>query len=503
MPALSKSLSAVALFVGAEGLRQRRKSGGEADEKASGRHIGGVPVFNYDQVRGNGDVSATSQTDWVVVMKSGVSDIQIQSLCDSTKQCKMVGHPGQGGVPFFEMHGSERDLEEVLQRAGDEADFVEPALFLDFQPETIEEDMSASTWGLNRIGSSRDSRDAQGRGVHLYVFDTGVRASHVEFSGRVVPSLDMTIGKDPVICNGDLDCARDDRVGHGTHCAGIAASDSYGVAPLATVYAVKVLGDYGVNPWDWTYGGVDWLILNKQFPAVASMSLGSPMRVAALKPAMDALVNSGITVVVAAGNDNKDACGHSPAWVPSVITVGATTASDAKSSFSNFGPCTDIWAPGSNIMSTGFRSDTEKYALSGTSMACPFVSGGAALLLEKNPDWSPAKLREHMMANTVDYAISGLIWSDTNKLLYVSPDGPPPTPPPAPTPEPPTPAPTPAPLVCPSFGEGPDGDGDCKCKSGMRCYEGGTSSCTCGATATKGYKCSTYFLPGCTNCSCK
>jgi len=500
MMPLSKSLSAVVLLAGAEGLRQRRKVGGEANERAEGRTIGGVPVFNYDQAYGEGDVSATAETDWVVVMKPGVSDAQIQALCDSSKQCKMVGHPGQGGVPFFEVRGSERDLEEVLRLAGDEAEFVEPVLSFDFKPEAEGSAMESTNWGLNRIGTSRDSRDAQGRGVHLYVFDTGVRATHAAFSGRVVPSLDMTIARDPVYCNGDMSCAKDN-IGHGTHCAGIAASDTYGVAPLATVYGVKVLGDYGVNPWDWTYGGIDWLILNKQMPAVASMSLGAPMFVAALKPAVDAVVNAGIAVIVAAGNDNKDACTHSPAYVPSAITVGSTTASDAKSRFSNFGSCVDIWAPGSDIVSTWHTSDTAKNTLGGTSMACPFVSGGAALLLEKNPGWSPAKLREFIMANTIDNAISGLIWSDTNKLLYVSPDGPPPTPPPAPTPPPPTPAPTPPPVTCPSFASGPDSDGDCKCKSGY-CYEGGTVKCTCAATLTKGYKCTSFFLPSCTNCTC-
>jgi len=375
----------------------------------------------------------------------------------------------------------------------------EPALFFDFQPD-VEEVAAASSWGLNRIGHSRDARDAQGRGVHMYVLDTGVRPGHVEFGGRVVPSLDMTISQAGP-CNGDLDCAPDN-IGHGTHCAGIASGATYGVAPLASIYGVKVLGDYGVNPWDWTYGGLDWLILNRELPAIASMSLGAPMKVAALKPAIDATVNAGIVVVVASGNYDRDACESSPAYVPSAITVSATTVQDAKWSLSNYGSCVDIWAPGHNIMSAYHKSDTDTHVMSGTSMATPFVSGGAALLLEKNPSWTPAKLTEVLLSSTLDNAISGLTWSDSNKLLYVSPDGVPPTPGPVPTPEPPTPAPTPAANTCPSFATGPDSDGDCKCKSGS-CYEGGSAGCTCAATATKGYKCSRFFVPECTDCTCQ
>merc|ERR1712113_1271270 len=169
--------------------------------------------------------------------------------------------------------------------------------------------------------------------------------------------------------------------GHGTHCAGTAAGTVYGVAPSAQTRSVKVLSDQGSGAWDWSYQALDWLATSSVRPAVASMSLGGNGVVAGMRDAVDAAVNSGVVVSVAAGNSNADACGFSPAYVPSAITVGSTTSTDARSSFSNYGTCVDIWAPGSNVVSASHLSDTGTTSLSGTSMACPHVSGAAALIL--------------------------------------------------------------------------------------------------------------------------
>merc|ERR1719512_39710 len=156
---------------------------------------------------------------------------------------------------------------------------------------------------------------------------------------------------EPFSCAGDVQ-------GHGTHCAGTAGGETYGVAPSASVRAIKVLGDNGSGSWSWSYGALDWLATNQVRPAVASMSLGGQGTQQAMADAVDAAVNAGVVVVVAGGNSNSDACRFSPAFVPSAITVGSTDSRDRRSSFSNYGACTNIWAPGSSVLSASHTSDT-------------------------------------------------------------------------------------------------------------------------------------------------
>jgi len=434
MVALSRCLGSLVLLTGVEGARVAR----HRNDVRTPKSIEGVPVLNYHTAyEGESSLGASDGElagEWVVVVKAGTTDAQMQSLCKTAPNgCNLVGHPEKGGVPFLEMRGTEKDLAKLVQSATGVIDFIEPDQTVHMIPE-IESDVEAATWGLNRINA--DQRGRTGAGATVFVLDTGVRSSHREFGGRAASALDMTSGSLRE-CNGATNCAGDAQ-GHGTHCAGTAGGASYGVAPGAAVRSVKVLSDQGSGSWSWSYEALDWLAAGngaRVRPAVASMSLGGPGTQQAMRNAVDAAVNSGVVVVVAGGNDNSDACGFSPAFVPSAITVGSTTSTDSRSSFSNYGRCTDIWAPGSSILSASHRSDTGTATLSGTSMACPHVSGGAALVLSGNPSMKASAVVSELLSKATRNAISGLRSGDTNALLNVAAGGAPsPTPPSPPSP---------------------------------------------------------------------
>jgi len=292
----------------------------------------------------------------------------------------------------------------------------------------LEADVEAATWGLNRIAA--DQRDRTGSSATVFVLDTGVRNSHTDFGGRAAPGADVTSGS-LVECNGDASCAADAQ-GHGTHCAGTAVGTVYGVAPSAQTRSVKVLSDSGSGAWDWSYQALDWLATNPVRPAIASMSLGGNGVVAGMRNAVDAAVGAGVVVVVAAGNSNSDACNFSPAYVPNAVTVGSTDSNDARSYFSNYGTCVDIWAPGSNVLSLSHTGDTRLSQKSGTSMACPHVSGGAALILGADNSKTPQKVISDLLDEATWDALTGLRTGDTNALLYVGAGGAGPAPGPSP-----------------------------------------------------------------------
>lgn len=431
MVALSRCLSSLALFVGsAAGARISKKRAQNADTK----FIAGVPVLNY-HLAYNGESlgEAGAEEEWVVMVKPGVTDEQITQMCSvNPNGCKLVGHPGKGGVPFLEMRGTESDLQSVIENGHGAVKYVEPDQMVFAIPE-LQGNEESDLWGLDRVGAAK--RADTGLGVTVFLTDTGVRATHTDFGGRVVPALDMTTGS-VLECNGDQTCA-DDKQGHGTHCAGTAAGSTYGVAPAALIRSVKVLSDQGSGSWSWSYSALDWMATSSIRPAVASMSLGGSGTQTAMKDAVDAATAAGVTVIVAGGNSNSDACTFSPAFVPTAITVGSTDIRDRRSSFSNYGPCTNIWAPGSDIKSAGHRGDDATATFSGTSMACPHVAGGAALVLQKNPAFTRDQLLARLLATSRSDWITDLKAGDVNKCLYVGSDAAPPgsvTPTPAPPP---------------------------------------------------------------------
>merc|ERR1719412_1487311 len=282
-----------------------------------------------------------------------------------------------------------------------------------------------ASWGQTRLGVS--TRSNAGRGQTIYVQDTGVRSSHSDFGGRAAPAIDLTSDELVVCSSGSTTCANDVH-GHGTHCAGTAAGQTYGVASQATIRGMKTLSDQGPGSLSWQFAAIDWVTTSGTKPSVISMSLGGSGVSEGYTTVIGAASNAGVTVVVAGGNSNSDACNFSPAFIPSAITVGSTTSADRRSYFSNYGSCTNIWAPGSDVKSAGFFSDSDTDRKSGTSMACPHVSGGAALVLEASPSRTPSAVLAELMDRAVMNAITDLKSGDTNALLWVG-EGSAPSPP--------------------------------------------------------------------------
>lgn len=293
-------------------------------------------------------------------------------------------------------------------------DFIEQDQMMYVTPQvSANANQANAIWGLDRIDqtdlplNNNYSYDFDGSGVTAYVIDTGVRVSHNEFGNRASHGYDF-IDND----NDATDCN-----GHGTHVAGTIGGSAYGVAKNVNIVGVRVLGCNGSGSNSGVIAGIDWVKNNASGPSVANMSLGGGAS-QATDNAVNNAVAAGISFVVAAGNDNSNACNYSPARAANAITVGSTTSSDGRSSFSNYGNCLDIYAPGSNIKSAWYNSDSATNSISGTSMASPHVAGAVALYLDENPSLSPSQIDVMLSQRSSKNKISDAKSGSPNELLY-------------------------------------------------------------------------------------
>ncbi|CAH9064428.1 hypothetical protein PSECIP111951_03128 [Pseudoalteromonas holothuriae] len=279
----------------------------------------------------------------------------------------------------------------------------------------IQGDQNNAVWGLDRIDQADlplngvYHYDYDGSGVTAYVIDTGVLISHNEFGNRASHGYDFI----------DNDSDATDCNGHGTHVAGTIGGSLYGVAKNVNVVGVRVLSCSGSGSNSGVIAGINWVKNNASGPSVANMSLGGGAS-QATDDAVNNAVASGISFVVAAGNDNSSACNYSPARAANAITVGSTTSGDSRSSFSNYGTCLDIYAPGSSIKSAWYNSNSATNTISGTSMAAPHVAGTVALYLDENPSLSPAQLDQMLSAQSAKNKLSDAKSGSPNELLQAA-----------------------------------------------------------------------------------
>jgi subtilisin family serine protease len=350
---------------------------------------------------------------YIVVLEDRVADVEAVADELVTKSRGRKDHIYAKAIKGFSANLSEKAALELA--ADPRVKYVEEDGVV-----SISATQTGATWGLDRI----DQRDrplnstyvynATGAGVKAYIIDTGINVAHNDFGGRAINGFDAVDNALPAAdCNG-----------HGTHVAGTVGGTTWGVAKGVTLVAVRVLDCSGNGTDSGVIAGINWVTSDHAAgqPAVANMSLGGGVS-QALDDAVNASINDGVTYALAAGNGDifgnpQNACNYSPARVANGITVGSTTSSDARSSFSNYGTCVDIFAPGSSITSAWYSSNTATNTISGTSMATPHVAGAIALYLQGNTTATPATIASTFIANSTLNKVTNPLTGSPNRLLY-------------------------------------------------------------------------------------
>ncbi len=342
---------------------------------------------------------------YIVLLQDGVKDVDAATEELMWNRRAAVQQTYRYALKGFAAKLDESQLQALRQNP--KVARIEPDIRVNAQAVTYQ---SGADWGLDRMDEhdypldGRYAYGATGAGVNVYVIDGGVRLTHKEFGGRAHFAFDAFGGS-------GADCE-----GHGTHVAGTIAGATYGVAKKANIYSVKVLDCNGSSTLSRIAAGVDWVTGHRKLPAVANMSLGSVANTI-FDDVIRKSVSSGVTYVVSAGNDNTDACKQSPARAGSAITVASTDPNDGRSSWSNYGGCVDIFAPGNSITSAFYTSDNATRVMGGTSMASPHVAGAAALYLSVHPSASPSTVKNALLANSTYGHVKNAAGSP-NRIIY-------------------------------------------------------------------------------------
>ena len=343
---------------------------------------------------------------YIVVFKSNVANVSSLAATIASQHQSTISHVYSSAIKGVALALS--DAEADAMRADPNVAFVEQD-----QTAQLTSVQTNAPWGIDRTDqrtlplNGSYGWTADGTGVTVYIIDTGISYNHSDFGGRAVKGVDeVTIGGTAADCHG-----------HGTGVASIVGGAKYGVAKNAKLVAVRVV-DCGANiSTSAVLAGVDWVTANRTLPAVANMSMTLGLS-AALTQAIETSISSGVVYAVAAGNNANDACTAAPANTPNALTVGATNIADQFASFSSFGPCVDINAPGENIRMAWYGSTTATRTNDGTSFASPHVAGTAALYLQAHPTATPAAVRSALVSNATANAIAGVPAGTPNLLDY-------------------------------------------------------------------------------------